>query len=131
MMTLREFITKVNFHEQYRIYKPNRDCLIFESYFKVHSPYYLNKNIDHTKINHDYWKNNDYCNDVYTNKKLDEETKQLLDNFGECEVFSLECGSFKPMKVYTDEEEKLHFEYVTESIFPDREYLNCINVFII
>jgi hypothetical protein len=132
MMTLREFIEKVNFHEHYRIYQPNRDCLIFESYFKVHSPYYFDKEHEDKRewFNHDYYNNNDYCDDVYKVDIYDEETKTFLDRFGNYEVFSLECSSFKPCKMYRDKNEDLKIEYLEDERYPGHDYIGCFNVFI-
>lgn len=77
MMTLNEFIKDVNFHEHYRIYQPNRDCLIFESYYKVHSPYTFTED-GGIGFNDNYWDDNDFCDDVRHYKELDEETKTFL-----------------------------------------------------
>lgn len=131
MMTLREFIEKVNFYEHYRIYQPNRDCLIFESFFKIHSPYYFDKEHEHSlALNKQYWEDNDYCDSARRTRELDEETKIFLERFGDYEVFSLECGSCAPSRVYTDEEGHIHLEHIKDQMNPDREYLDCFNVFI-
>ena len=65
MITLREFLKMIR-DEQYRIYQPNRDCLIFESYFTVHSPYFFDE--EHEKsgewFNTKYYDDNDYCPDI-------------------------------------------------------------------
>ena len=129
MMTLREFIEKVNCREHYRIYQPNRDCLIFESYFKVHSPYYFDHSL---KLNKDYLGNNSYCNDVYdASKPLDEETQKLLEKFGDYKVIHLECSSFRPMDIYTSRKGKIQIHFVKDKYHPYSDYLNCFNVFII
>ena len=131
MMTLREFITKINANEHYRIYQPNRDCLIFESYFKVHSPYYFDKRHNIYDFNKNYFENNKYCNDVYKVKKLDKETKAFLNRFGDYVVYHLECGSFKPYNITTTESGGCHLEEVQDEFRPDNDYLLCFNVFII
>lgn len=126
MMTLREFLEEVNAREHYRIYQPNRDCLIFESYFKVHSPYRFDAKADEERswFQHDYWDNNDFCDDVRDpNVEDDEETKIFLEKFGDYEVFSLECSSFQPVKIYKGSDGKLKFEYYNKTI-------DCFNVFI-
>jgi hypothetical protein len=119
--------------EQYRIYQPNRDCLIFESYFTVHSPY--NFKADATDFfNHDYFDNNDYCRGVYTDgykdPAYDEETSKFLDKFGDYEVFGVECSSFRPLKMFKGEDGNLVFDYLTEPQLPDRDYISCFNIFI-
>ena len=136
MMTLREFVEKVNFHEHYRVYQPNRDCLIYESYFKVHSPYFFDNAHEeaHEWFNSAYYDNNDFCDDVRHAKELDEETKTFLEKFGDYIVFSLECGCFRPVKMYKGEDGDLKFEYFTDPLRPNlqyNEYIDCFNVFII
>ena len=128
MMTLREFVEKVNFFEHFRVYQPNRDCLIYESFFKIHSPYFFR---DFIEINNDYWDNNDYCNNVLKTRELDDETKKFLDKFGDYVVFRMECGSFRPSKMYKDENDILKIEHVVEESRPNSEYLDCFNLFII
>lgn len=133
MLTLREFVERVNFNQHYRVYAPNRDCLVYESYFKIHSPYFFDE--EHEKrqeyCNKDYWDNNDYCNSVLTSKGLDEETKTFLDRFGDYEIFGIECSGFKPKKMYLNDKGKLIIEYVNEKSMSDREYIDCINLFIV
>jgi len=133
MMTLREFIELVNGREHYRIYQPNRDCLIFESYFKVHSPYYFDHSKEHAlKFKEDYWNNNSYCNDVYySNKPLDEETQELLKYYGDYTVFRIECGSFRPTDVRKTRKGKLQIHYVKDERRPYNDYLECFDIFII
>ena len=128
-MTLREFIEKINFYEHYRVYLPNRDCLIFESYFKIHSPYYFNKDGTDDWFNENYYSNNTYFDGVYKTKKLDEETKIFLDRFGDCEIFSLEIGSFRPCKIVNKDNSNLKIEYVVDENRPGT-YLNCFDIFI-
>lgn len=132
MITLREFLEKVNAHEHYRIYQPNRDCLIFESYFKIHSPYSfdINGGIG-ISINNRYFDDNDFCDDVRHIKPFDEETKRFLNRFGGYEVFSIECSSFRPHKVYRREDGKLEIDYLEEDpLKPSCDYINCFNIFI-
>lgn len=129
MMTLREFVEKVNFHEQFRVYQPNRDCLIYESYFKVHSPYYFDDKHECCETNWQYWNDNPYNRDVYLMKDFDEETKVFLDKFGNYEVFSLECSGFRPIYMHTVDG-KLVIDDVKDEGMPHRDYLDCFNVFI-
>ena len=129
MITLREFLKMIQY-EHYRIYQPNRDCLIFESYFKVHSPYTFNGVL--TKLQEDYWENNNYCDLVYFKHdiEIDEETERLLNEFGDMEVFAVECSSFKPSKVYKGEDGHIKIENVKDKYHPDRDYIPCFNIFI-
>ena len=137
MMTLREFITQVNSHEHYRVYQPNRDCLIFESYFKVHSPYILKdmftrgRDYDGPWFNHNYYDNNDYCDDVFQVKKYDQETLDFLETFGDYIVFRMECCSCSPMKMYKGNDGELKIEHLRDSHYPDRDYIPCFNLFIV
>lgn len=133
MMTLREFLEKVNFHEHYRIYQPNRDCLIFESYLKIHSPYsFLKGTNSPLGFKHEYFDDNEFCDDVRLCKEPDEETKEFLDVFGDYKVFSLEIGSFRPSKQYRDEKGDLQIEHIEKDpLRPSCDYIDCFNVFII
>ena len=131
-MTLKEFL-KVNWHEHFRIYQPNRDCLIYESYREVHSPYFFDEEHEKNReyINNQFWISNGYCDDVYQYPEvIDRETKQFLERFGDYEVFSIEIGSFRPESMYTDDEDKLHIESVMDGRYPNQEYLECYNIFI-
>ena len=128
MLTLKEFISKINCREHFRVYQTNRDCLIFESYFKVHSPYFFDKKHKPFDYNKKYYEENGYCDDVYNNK-LDKETKEFLKEFGDCEVFSLECSGFRPSYMHKVNGE-LKIDYVEDAHMPNREYLNCFNIFI-
>lgn len=126
MMTLKEFIEKVNAHEHYRIYQPNRDCLIYESFRTVHSPYWFDK--EHKEkgeyFNHAFYNNNLFSDDARDpNKSLDEETKAFLEEFGDYEVFKMECGGFIPYNILKNGIELLSDRY------PDG--IDCFNIFII
>jgi len=128
MITLREFLKMIKY-EHYRIYQPNRDCLIFESYLKVHSPYTFDGSL---RIQHDYYANNDYCDLVYFKHdiEIDEETEKFLNEFGDMEVFSVECASFRPMKCFKDEKGNLQIEYVRDKYRTESDYIECFNIFI-
>ncbi len=130
MLTLREFLEEINAYEQYRIYQPNRDCLIFESYYKVHSPYTFGED-GSIGFNNKYWDNNDYCDDVRKRKEFDDETKTFLARFGDYKVSSLECSETLPRTMYRDVNGDLHIEEVTDELNPNKEYINCFNIFII
>ena len=77
MLTLREFIEKINFREHFRIYQMNMDGLIYESYYTVHSPYFFDKEHEEKReyFNDKYYSDNKFCDDVRTNenKGIDEE----------------------------------------------------------
>ena len=129
MLTLKEFL-KINWHEHYRIYHPNRDCLIYESYREVHSPYYFDEEDEH-RTNLKYWSNNGYCDNIYQYPEVtDAETEKFLKRFGDYEVFSLEIDGFRPEIMYTDENDNLHIEPVEDKHHPGQEYLKCYNIFI-
>ena len=131
MMTLREFVEKVNFYEHYRVYQPNRDCLIYESYFTIHSPYYWDEEHKDEWFNHDYWDNNHYNPNCRRTHELDKETKIFLEKFGDYIVSSLECSGFYPSNYTKDENGELQIEHVVDESQPHLEVLNCFNVFII
>ena len=123
MMTLREFVTKVNFKEHFRVYHPNRDCLIYESYFKIHSPFF-----NDDEANKNYFDNNEYQDKVQLFEKLDNETKKLLNEYGDYVVFAIECGAFRPIRRFM-KDEKLHVEYYSlENNYST--HLPCLDVFI-
>lgn len=130
-MTLREFLTDIGRGEHYRIYNPNRDCLIFESFFTVHSPYYFDGKKEHLlKTKPEYFNNNHYCNDVYEKNEFDDETKELLDRFGDYEVTGIEIGSFFPYNITTDEKSNISIVPVNSKSKPKQDYLECFNIFI-
>ena len=138
-MTLREFILSAGCRQHYRIYQPNRDCLIFESFRKVHSPYNfrdksrrnsLNKMLS---LNEGYWDNNPFCDDVRYCKPLDKETKILLKRFGNYKVFRIESSSFTPMNFHT-RDGKFRIEYIKKDpLRPGlhEDYIHCLDIFII
>lgn len=132
MMTLREFIEKVNFREHFRVYQPNIDCLIYESYFTVHSSYTLDS--DKIRTNDKYYTNNSFCDDIRTKPSgyIDNETKIFLERFGDYKVIGLECSRFKPCDMYTvDGDIKMKY-YDDDPLRPGfGDYINCFNVYII
>ncbi len=131
-MTLLEFL-EIGKHEHFRIYQPNRDCLIYESYREVHSPYYFDDEHEEKRdfFNSQYFSNNGYCDNIYQYPdKVDEETKVFLKKYGNYEVFRVEIGSFRPEIIYTDENDQVHLEAVQDPRRPDSDYLDCFNIFI-
>ena len=138
-MTLREFILSAGRGQHYRIYQPNRDCLIFESFRKVHSPYNFRDKSRRNSLdkilglNEDYWDNNPFCDDARHYKPLDTETKVLLKKFGNYKVFRIECSSFTPMNFHTRNGE-LRIEYIKEDPLrpgSGEDYIRCLDIFII
>ena len=69
MLTLREFIEKINFREHFRVYQMNMDGLIYESYYTVHSPYFFDKEHEEKReyFNDKYYSDNKFCDDVGMN----------------------------------------------------------------
>lgn len=136
-MTLREFILRAGRGQHYRIYQPNRDCLIFESFRKVHSPYIFRDYSRRHKLfnyNKDYWDNNPFCDDVRHYKPLDTETKVLLKKFGNYKVFRIEASGFRPMNFNKDADGNLKITYIDEDpLRPgfEEKYIDCLDIFII
>lgn len=135
MMTLREFVEKVNCREHFRVYQPNRDCLIYESFFKVHSPYFFNEKQQREEgFNVQYYADNKFCDDVRLRSSYDhdEETRLFLEKFGDYEVFGIECSSFKPCDILTDANGKIHINYYDgDPLRPGAgDWIPCFNIFI-
>ena len=134
MMTLREFVEVVNAYTHFRVYQPNRDCLIYESYFTIHSPYFFDKKHeeDHDWYNDAYYQDNLFCDNVRFNRDLDEETKIFLEKFGNCEVFNIEIGGFRPSNIRMGKDGKPYLESIGEDpLRPGHEIIDCFNIFII
>ena len=137
MLTLREFIEKINFREHFRVYQMNMDGLIYESYYTVHSPYFFDKEHEEKReyFNDKYYSDNRFCDDVRTkeNRGIDEETTIFLEKFGNYKVIGLGCGSFRPHDIYRDSNGELHIKYYDED--PLRPGIagdiNCFNIFIL
>jgi len=136
MLTLKEFITEIGKYEHYRIYQPNRDCLIFESYFKVHSPYKFNYSRRRNKkmFQDDYWDNNKFDDTARAKGPvgMDAETRHFLKKFGNYKVFRIETSGFKPHDMWKGEDGELHFHYYDEDpLRPYQDYIDCFDLFII
>ena len=126
MVTLREFLKMIR-GEHYRIYQPNRDCLIFESYLTIHSPYDFKKELAYKE---EFYSNNPFNDEVrHWARKVDcdQETADFLDEFGDYEVFSIEASGFRPYNIKKDEEGKLHIDNPEDAPDP----IDCFNIFII
>lgn len=137
-MTLREFILRAGRGEHYRIYQPNRDCLIFESFRKVHSPYNFRdksrrNGLDKVlSLNKDYWDNNPFCDDTRHYKPLDTETKVLLKKFGNYKVFRIEASGFRPTNYIKGKDGNFNVDVIDrDPLRPYSEYIDCLNIFII
>ena len=127
MMTLREFVERVNFYEHFRVYMSNKDCLIYESYFKIHSPWSTLE----SDINNDYWDNNDYCDTALKTKALDKETEVFLNKFGDYQIVRMECSSVRPYRRDKDDSDEFIDEQVVEKSLLGKEYLECFNLYIV
>ena len=130
-MKLKEFLELAK-HEHYRIYVSNRDCLLFESYFDVHSVYNL-KDRDSTELRQDYWRNNHYCGAVYTHGQpvgYDQDTQDLLKNYGDDDVISIEISNFIPKDFYIDQDGKPISSQAVDPVKPGHSTLGCFNIFI-
>lgn len=125
-MKLRELL-KVARNIHYRVYQPNRDCLIFESFRKIHSPYFFDK--EHEQVfetNSQYYDNNDFCDSAahLLNKDpaYDKETELFLEKCGDMEVFAVEMAAFYPTKIFRE-----NGELITEA---EPRKIGCLDIFI-
>lgn len=108
-MLLKELIKTLN-TIQFRIYAPNRDCLVFESY------------MEHNDLDNHY-STNKYSN--HFNKMWPEMTndlKEVLNRYGEWKVFSIEMSSFIKKDIIND------IAIVYEE--SENMFLPCIDIFI-
>ena len=129
-MTLREFIEKVNLHGHYRIYQPNRDCLIFESFRTVHSHYWFDKeHKERGEYFNDAFYNNNLFNDNVrdSSKPLDRETQEFLEEFGDYEIFLMECGGFIPYNILKNNNGEVKIDLLSDR-YPNG--IDCFNIFI-
>ena len=122
MATLMDILkTTRNIH--YRIYIANRDCLMFESYFKHHSSYVFNTFDTNVK----YFGDNGFCDDVrsfgYKNPAFDEETAKMIECLGNYEVISLETDEFVPCNIIRKPGAQSSIDYLGIPI-------DCLNIFI-
>ena len=85
MITFREFIEKVYRRQHFRVYQPNRDCLIYESFYTIHSAEYFDKEHEDKRqfFNLNYYKNNPFNDKIRTDpcNWIDEETKVFLERW--------------------------------------------------
>ena len=98
MLTLNEFITNIYDGGHFRVYMPNRDCLGYESYREHHcAPGIIgdiNKDIEDVL----HWRSNNFISTPfrgYSDKSQinwDEETKEFLKRYGDCEVTYIEIA---------------------------------------
>lgn len=130
MITLKEFLNILERGCHYRIYQPNRDCLLWESYFTEHSPYKLKKDLSwNLDYNKKYFSNNKYCYNVYEDK-IDNQTKLMLKKYGDYEVFSLEVSAATPLRLFTNNDGDVKVELVEDKYRPGLEKVDCVNIFI-
>ena len=116
MLTLRELLLEVNKDDYFRIYNPNRDCLEFESFYSPHDPW--NCDNGHTFLK-PAWRT--------SYEELDDETKKLLDDYGDYEVFSIECSSTSCIDFYKNENGGI--EWKRSDAYP-HEHAPVLNIFI-
>ena len=134
MITLREFLKLIR-GEHYRIYYPNRDCLVFESFWVHHSPYTFSKKSKKTEYVDAYWNDNTYNEQIYVNgwknPDYDEETKAFLDVVGGKIVHAVELSGFHPYKRYVDKDGHAAMEPL-EGLSRQNAmgYIDCYNIFV-
>jgi hypothetical protein len=129
-LTLKHLLSILESGCHYRIYQPNRDCLMWESYFTEHSPYKLKKDLSWSlNYNKNYYYNNDYCYNVYENK-LDNQTKLMLKKYGDYEVFSIEVSAVTPLQLSLDQNGYSKVDIVEDKYRPGLDSIDCINIFI-
>ena len=119
MVTLKEFVLNLNKDTQFRVYLPNRDCLIYESF---HSPHVTEPGILSSIWDEDTYyinrKNQQYCpvNLRLNLNILDYETKIFLEKFGDYEIHSIECSScFKDYFIYNEELDRWEIKHFEDS----------------
>ena len=97
MLTLRELLLELDKTSQFRVYMPNRDCLGFESFYLPHSaPGVLKSHKFFDEKTWDGFKKRQYCKRAFRSSydDLDEETKELIDQYGDKKVHSLESSDY-------------------------------------
>lgn len=129
MIKLNELLQILERGCQYRIYAPNRDCLIFESYLTIHSERDLDENLNYAPECNDYYTNNPYCYGVYGQEELDIQTIRFLQRYGNHEVHHLEVGSIQPYDLIADKDGRVSIRYVEDKYRPGVE-VSCVNIFI-
>lgn len=97
-MTFRELFLKVSSMEEMRIYEPNRDCMIWETFRKTHAPYTLvrrEKYIDWSlDAPNNYFDKNEEVRQLRSIENLDEQTQLFLEKYADYEVTGIETGSY-------------------------------------
>lgn len=118
-MTFYELFTKVAKLEEMRVYEPNRDCLIWETFLPEHAPFKLKRNLDGT-VSWDWgYANNNYYNCSPKRSRfheLDKQTKLFLEKYGDYEVHGIEASQCA-----------IGFDKDTKT----PEYCDCLDVFIV
>lgn len=119
-MTLEEFIKDVGRGQHFRVYQPNADCLLYESFLTVHSPYVLDDLC--FDYNPSYYSNNHYCAEVVE----DAGEAVLLKNYGKYEIFRIDASQFRPFEMKMDKEGKLCVIYIEPN-----NHIPCCNLYIV
>ena len=130
MIKLKELLKILERGCHYRIYQPNRDCLMWESYFTEHSPYQLQEDLSwNLDFNEKYYSNNNYCYNVYEDK-IDDQTELMLKKYGDYEVFSIEVSAVIPLKLRLDQKGDAKVDVVEDKYRPGSQQVDCVNIFI-
>jgi hypothetical protein len=130
MIKLKELLKTLERGCHYRIYQPNRDCLMWESYFTEHSPYQLQKDLSWSlDFNEKYYSNNNYCYNVYEDK-IDDQTELMLKKYGDYEVFIIEVSAVTPLQLGLDQNGHIKVEVVEDKYRLESQQVDCVNIFI-
>lgn len=97
-MTFRELFVKVAPMEEMRIYEPNRDCMIWETFYKIHAPYTLVRGEKYIEWSLDapneYFNKNEIIIQHHYLRELDDQTKLFLEKYADFEVHGIECSGY-------------------------------------
>lgn len=133
MVTLREFILGLNKSDHFRVYKPNRDCLVFVSFLSPHSEPGILKDLDYNndaewEAQWKYFGNRKYCQRKWRTSydDLDDETKLLLDKHGDCQVIGVDAST-----CYVADYIESRISPTIDVIRPDADYVECLDIFIL
>lgn len=133
MLTLKELILELNRFDHFRVYKPNRDCLIFESFLSPHSEPGILKYLDYNNDSEwnaqwDLFRSRKYCQRKrrLSLDDLDEETKMLLSKYGDCRVISIEASS-----CYVTDFIRNRLSPAIDVLQPNADSVECLDIYIV
>lgn len=133
MLTLKELLLELNKFDHFRVYMPNRDCLLFESFFLPHSEPGILKDLDldddlEWDSQWEQFRNRKYCQRKWRSSidELDEETKILLTKYGDHQVFSLDASS-----CYVTDYIKNRLSPTIDVAQPYADHVECLDIFIL